>query len=413
MRRNLVEALKQGGRSDTQIGSSRRISGLLVVAEVGLAFAALVTLGLFLRSLSALESAPVGFDHRNVTVGRLFLATNNYTIPEEQQFSRQLRERLLAAPGVTGAAYSDSIPLGFGLGKWSDVIVDGYASRPGENLAVHHASVSPGYFDVLRVPLLAGRDFRPQDNADAPGVMIVNESFARRFFDGRDPVQRRVRVFGKPFTIVGMVRDSKYSGLSEAPEPYFYVSFDQVHNGSGENGVALYARADRDARGLASVLRHEMSAIDPKSAGLTVMPLTDYISAAWFGPRITSFFLGVLGIISILLVAVGIYGVMVHSVSQRTREIGTRMALGADREGVLRMFLRRGLLLALSGIAAGLAIMLAAVPLIAPLLYRVSPADPASILGAAVFLSVVAMLASLIPALRATRIDPIVALRQE
>jgi len=413
VRRSVVDALKQGGRSDTQSGNSRRISGLVVVAEVGLAFAALVTLGLFLRSLSGLENTSAGFDHRNVTISRLFLATNNYTVTEERQFSRQLRQRLLAAPGVTGAAYSDSIPLGFGLGKWNDVLVEGYGSRPGENLAVHHASVSPGYFDVLRVPLLSGRDFRPEDNPDAPRVMIVNKSFARRFFEGRDPVGRHVQVNGKSFTIVGMVKDSKYSSLSEAPQPYFYMAFDQVHYGSGESGVALYARADRDARGLASVLRHEMSAIDPKSAGLTVMPLSDYISAAWFGPRITSVFLGVLGVISILLVAVGLYGVMVHAVTQRTREIGIRMALGARREGVLRMVLRRGLLLALTGVAAGLAITLAATPLIAPLLYRVSPEDPVSILGAALFLSVVAVLASLMPALRATRIDPIIALRQE
>ncbi|HEY3744024.1 MAG TPA: ABC transporter permease [Bryobacteraceae bacterium] len=414
VRRSVVDALKQGGRSDTQSGSSRRISGLVVVAEVGLAFAALVTLGLFLRSLSGLENTSPGFDPRNVTVSRLFLTTNDYTVDEERQFSRQLRQRLLAAPGVTGAAYSDSIPLGFGLGKWNNVIVEGYASRPGENLAVHHASVSPGYFDVLRTPLLSGRDFRPEDNADAPRVMIVNESFAQRFFEGRDPVGRHVQVNGKSFTIVGMAKDSKYSSLSEAPQPYFYMAFDQVHYGSGESGVALYARAEgRDARGLTSVLRHEMSAIDPKSAGLTVMPLSDYISAAWFGPRITSVFLGVLGVISILLVAVGLYGVMVHAVSQRTREIGIRMALGADREGVLQMVLRRGLLLALLGVATGLAITLASTPLIAPLLYRVSPADPVSILGAAVFLSVVAILASLMPALRATRIDPIIALRQE
>ena len=413
VRRNVVDALKQGGRSDTQSGNSRRISGLVVVAEVGLAFAALVTLGLFLRSLSGLQNTPAGFDHENVTVCRLFLATNNYTAAEERQFSRQLRQRLLTAPGVSGAAYSDSIPLGFGLGKWNDILVEGYASMPGENLAVHHASVSPGYFDVLRVPLLAGRDFKPQDNPRRASrddrKRILRAALFRRTRSRGPPV----RIYGKPFTIVGMVKDSKYFSLSEAPQPYFYMSFDQVHYGSGESGVAVYARADRDARGLVSVLRHEMSAIDPNSAGLTAMPLSDYISAAWFGPRLISFFLGVLGVISILLAAVGLYGVMAHAVSQRTREIGIRMALGADREGVLRMVLRRGLLLALSGVAAGLAITLAATPQIAPLLYRVSPADPVSILGAAVFLSVVAVLASLIPALRATRIDPIIALRQE
>jgi predicted permease len=413
LRRNVVDALRQGGRRGTQSGHWRRISGLLVVAEVGLALAALVTLGLFLRSLYGLENTPAGFDHRNVTVCRLFLVTNSYTPSEEQQFSRRLRERLLAAPGVTGAAYSDSIPLGFGLGKWTEVMVEGYASRPGENLDVHHASVSPGYFDLLKVPLLAGRDFKPEDNDPAPRVMIVNESFAQRFFEGRDPVGHRVQIDGKPFTIVGMVKNSKYYSLSEAPQPYFYMSFDQEHDGSGEGGVALYARTGGDARGFVPVLRREMSAIDPNSAGLTAMPLSDYISAAWFGPRIASLFLGVLGVISLLLAGVGLYGVMAYSVSQRTREIGIRMALGADREGVLLMVIRRGLLLALSGIAAGLAIALAATPQIAPLLYRVSPADPVSIAVAALFLIVVAVLASLIPALRATRVDPMVALRQE
>jgi len=413
VRRSVVDALKQTGRGDTQSGYSRRISALLVVAEVGLALATLMTLGLFLRSLYGLQNTPAGFDHRNVTVCRLFLVTNNYTPTEEQQFSRRLRERLLAAPGVTGAAYSDSIPLGFGLGKWTDVIVEGYAARPGENLDVHHASVSPGYFDLLRVPLLAGRDFRPQDNENVPRVMIVNQSFARRFFDGRDPLGHRVQIDGKPFTIVGMVKDSKYYSLSEAPQPYFYMSFDQVHEGSGEGGVALYARTNGDARGFVPVLRREMLAIDPNSAGLTAMALSDYISAAWFGPRLGSLLLAVLGVISMLLAGVGLYGVMAYSVSQRTREIGIRMALGADPEGVLWMVLRRGLLLALSGIAAGLAIALAATPQIASLLYRVSPADPVSIAGAALFLIGVSVLASLIPALRATRVDPMVALRQE
>jgi len=413
VRRNVVDVFRQGGRGGTQNQRSRRISGLLVVAEVGLALAALVTLGLFLRSLHGLRNTPAGIDTRDVTVCRLFLATNNYTPREEQQFSRQLRSRLIAAPGVTAAAYSDSIPLGFGLGKWTDVSVEGYASRQGENLDVHHASVSPGYFGLLRIPLLAGRDFRPEDSENAPRVMIVNQAFARRFFNGRDPVAHRVRVFGNPFTIVGMVKDSKYYSLSEAPQPYFYMSFDQVHDGSGEGGVALYARTDRDARGFVPVLRHEMSAVDPSSAGITAMPLEDYISAAWFAPRLASLFLGVLGVLSIMLAGVGLYGVMSYSVTQRTREIGVRMALGARRGGVLWMVMGRGLLLVAAGIVSGLVVVLTASPNIALLLYRVSPADPLSIAAAALFLIAVAALATLIPALRATRVDPMTALRQD
>lgn len=410
---SVVGALRQGGRGGALSWRSRRISGFLVAGEVGLALVALVTFGLLFRSLHGLQTTPTGFDHRNVTVCRLFLVTNNYTPGEERQFSRRLRDRLLVAPGVAGAAYSDSIPLGFGRGRSNVVEVAGYASRPGENLEVRHAAVSPGYFDVLRVPLVAGRDFRPADNETAPRVMVVNESFSRRFFDGRDPVGRRVRILGSPFTIVGMVKDSKYISLAEVPQPYFYMSFDQVHNGSGHGGVAFYARTGGDARGFVPVLRREMSAVDPDSSGLTAMPLSDYISAAWFGPRVASLFLGVLGAVSMLLAGVGLYGVLAYAVSQRTREIGLRLALGSEPEGVLWMVVRRGLLLALSGIAAGLAVALAATPQIAPLLYRVSPADPVSIAGAALFLLVVAAGASLIPALRATKVDPIKALRQE
>ena len=412
-RRSVVDALKQAGRGGTRNGHSQRISGLLAAGEVSMALAALVTLGLFLRSLYGLQKTPAGFAHRNVTVCRLFLATNNYTAEEEQRFSKRLRELLLAAPGVTGAAYSDSIPLGFGLGKWTDIQVDGYAARPGERLDVHHASVSPGYFGLLRIPLLAGRDFRPEDNAAAPRVIVVNETFARRYFEGRDPVGRRVQIYGRPFTIVGMVKDSKYLSLAEAPQPYFFMSFDQVHSGSGEGGVALYARTGGDARGFLPVLRRRMSAIDPDSAGLTAMPLSDYIAAAWFGPRLASIFLGVLGAIAMLLAGVGLYGVMAYSVSRRVREIGIRMALGAAPQGMLALVMKRGLRLALWGIAAGLAIVAAAAPRIQPLLYGVSPADPVSIAGAALFLVAVAVLASLVPALRATRVDPILALRQE
>ncbi len=255
VRRNLVDTLKQAGRGNTLNGRSRRLSGVLVTAEVALALAGLVTLGVFLRSLNGLRNTPAGFDYDNVTVCRLFLSTNNYTASEERQFSRRLRARLLDAASVTGAAYSDSIPLGFGLGKWTGVSVDGYAPRPGENMDVHFASVSPGYFDLLRTPLLAGRDFELDDNDAAPGVMIVNESFARRFFDGRGPVGRRVRIFGKPFTIVGMVRDAKYLSLSETPQPYLYTAFDQVHGASGDGGAAVYVGTKAPKRDFAHLMR--------------------------------------------------------------------------------------------------------------------------------------------------------------
>lgn len=413
LRTRVADALKQGGRGDTHGVSSRRLSGLLVTGEVGLALAALVTLGLFVRSLQGLRNTPAGFDHRNVTVSRLFLSTNNYTTGEELAFTRRLRARLVAVPGVTGAAYSDTIPLGFGLGHWTHPVVEGYAARPGEMLDVRFAAVSPGYFGVLRIPLLGGRDFRLEDTGTAPRVMIVNESFARQFFGGRDPLGHRVWIGDQAFRIVGLAKDSKYASLAESPLPYFYLPFDQAHRGSGDGGVALYARTEGDARGFAGVLRREMSAIDPDSSGLTVMPLTGYIGAAWFAPRMAAVLLGVLGGIAMLMAGVGLYGVMAYSVSQRTREFGIRLALGARPGNVLRAVLREGLLLAMAGVAAGLLVSLAATLRIEPMLYRVRAVDPPSIAGAAAFLLLVALLACLVPAWRATRVDPMTALRRE
>jgi putative ABC transport system permease protein len=195
LRRSVVDALKQGGRSDTQSGHSRRISGLLVIAKVGLALAALVTMGLFLRSLYGLQNTPAGFDHRNVTVACLFLATNNYTPSEEQQFSRRLRERLLESPGVTGAAYSDSIPLGFGreMERHYGRRVCGEPRRePGRASRLGVARLLQCAEDAAS----RRTRFKAEDNPNAPRVMIVNESFARRFLDGRDPVGRRVQIEG-------------------------------------------------------------------------------------------------------------------------------------------------------------------------------------------------------------------------
>lgn len=407
LRANLSEVLKQGGRSAA--AGSHRMSSFLVICEVSLALVALVGAGLFLRSLQNLRGVHPGFDPHNVLLARLYLGTNNYSSEQAHQFCRRLRDRLEAAPGVAGVSYGGRIPLGFGLGPWSNYQVEGYVPSRGESMTLYESAVSPGYFDLLRIPLLAGRDFRSSDGPGAPCVVIVNRAFARRYLRGADPVGHRVLREGDACTIAGMVRDSQVSTLTEAPQPFVYLSFDQ--KGSGGDEVPFFVRTAGDPLTAIPLMRREIAAIDPKSSGFEAMPLAEYAGAASFVTRLASALLGVLGGIGLLLAAVGLYALMAYGVSRRTQEIGIRMALGAEHKNVLGLVVKRGLLLTLAGLLIGLAATLALTRLIAHMLFQVGAADPLSIAGAALFLTSVALAASYLPARRATRVDPMVALR--
>jgi predicted permease len=412
LRPNLNEVLKHGGRSDAAAAESHRIGGLLVIAEVSLAVVSLIGAGLFLRSFQKLRSMSPGFEPANVLVSRLYLTTVDYTAEQEKQFSRRLRERLAAAPGVVAAAYGDMLPLGFDRPGWDRLEVEGYAPGRGENMIVDRVTVGPGYFDLLRIPLLAGRDFTAADREKTPLVMIVNESFARRFYPGRNPIGRRVNTEGPLRTIVGVVRDSKFVRLDEAPRPFFFLPFEQAHGGSGNQGIAFLVRTSGDPRGAVRLLRREVAALDPQAGGFEAMPLEESIGASWFGLRLATSLLGALGAIAVTLAAVGLYGVISYAVSRRTQEIGIRMALGAEPGDVVASVVRQGMLLTLPGLAIGIAATLIAARLVAHMLVEVSAADPLSFAAAALFLTAVALLASYLPARRATRVDPMRALRE-
>lgn len=410
LRPDLNESLKEGGRGGSLGARSQRLRAAFVVSEVALALVALAGAGLFLTNFRNASSVHPGFEPRNVLVSRFYLSTSGYTAEQRQQFCLRLRDRLESAPGILGVSYADTIPLGFGLGPGTTVEIEGYVPGQSEQMTIPRTVMAPGYFQVLRLPLVGGRDFTAQDDLNSAPVLIVNQSFARRYFGGRDPLGRKVRAWGKWFTVVGLVKDSKYYYLSEPPRPYLYAPLQQA---GVPAGIAFYVRTAGPPAEALATLRREAAAIDPNAAAFDALPLSEYISAPLFSQKIAASLLSVLGMMSLLLAAVGLYSVMAYAVSQRTHEIGIRMALGAQPPDVLGMVMRQGLVLTAAGLVAGLAAAVMATGLVAGMLENVSATDPLIFAAASLFLSLVALPSSYFPARRATKVDPIIALRHD
>jgi predicted permease len=277
-------------------------------------------------------------------------------------------------------------------------------------MTIPRSLVAPGFFGVMRIPLLDGREFTRQDEANTAPVLVINQSFARRFFKDRNPLGRKIRAWGKWRTVVGLVKDTKQYTLTEGPRPYFYAPAQQA---SAPPVVAFYVRTTGNPDQMTATLRREAAAIDPNAGAFDAMPLAEYIAAPLFPQRMAASLLSALGVLSMLLAAVGLYSVMAYAVSQRKHEIGIRMALGAKPRDVLGMVVRQGMVLTLAGLAAGAGVALAATSLVESMLVNVSATDPLVFAGAALFLGLVALAASFLPARRATRIDPILALRHQ
>jgi predicted permease len=411
LRPDLSRTLKEGGRGERSGGRTHRLRGLLVAVEVALAVVALTGAGLFAKSFYAARGADPGFETERVLVAHFNPANTGHPVERQHQFLERLRERLAAAPGVEATGYADIAPLGFDGGPWQDIEVEGYTPRKGENMKLYRTLAAPGYFAVLGIPLLEGRDFTERDREDAPPVAIVNQAFARRFFGGANPIGRKVRSWGRWHTIVGVARNARYHEPAGTREPYFYASFRQAFS-TGLN-ASVFVRTGGDPRAAASLVRREAASIDPSAEVLYAVPLAEHIGQALYPLKVAATLLTVLAALAVLLAGVGLYSVMAYAVSQRTHEFGVRMALGAQPGTVIGMVLRQGLGLTAAGLAAGIAAALALGRLAGGLLVHVDPADPATFAGAAAFLALVAMLASYVPARRATRADPMASLRCE
>jgi predicted permease len=407
-RANLNEVLKEGGRGGHG-GVTHRTRSLLVVSEVALAAVAIAGAGLFARSFQNARKIHPGFDTTRVLFGRFFMDGSGLTADQQAQFALRLRRALETEPGIESVSYSDFTPLSTTAGPYAKVQPEGYTRSPGESTNVNRARVAPGYFAALRIPLLAGRDFADSDRLATAPVMIVNQTFAARYFPKADPLGRRVKLYGKWITIVGVARDSKYFTPAESPKPHFYVPFSQGETVLRE--LDVFIRTAGDPPDAIPLLRH--AAISAGLASYHAVPLSEYIQVALFGQRVAASLMASLGVMCLFLAVLGLYSVMTCAVNQRAQEIGVRMALGARPSNVIRMVVGQGMAMVMVGIAAGSVIALAAARLAAAMLIHVSASDPLTFIATALFLAAAALLATYIPARRATRIDPMIALRQQ
>ena len=407
---DLNSTLKEGGRGSGAASSHHRLRSLLVIAEVALSLVLLVGAGLCIRSLRQAGRSGFGFDPNHVLVAGLRVGMNGYTEPTAKIFYGRLQQRLAEVPGVEAAALASWFPLGFEGGPAHGVEVDGYLRQAGEDTTFPFSIVSPGYFAVMKIPLVAGRDFTEHDDEKAPGAAIINQTMAKRFWPGQDPIGRTFKDAWRMMTVIGVAQDGKYRSLNESPRCFFYVPFRQ---GVWDLNLGVCVRTTGDPAALAGTLQREIHRLDPRVEVWASMTMTDYIKAAFLAPVLASRLLSWLGIIALALAAMGVYGVMAYVVSQRTQEFGVRMALGADTRDVLGLIFREGLTLAVVGITSGLILAVAVTRLMAGFLIGISPFDPITFIGVPVMLGMVTLLACWLPAYRATKVDPMTALRAE
>ena len=404
---DVLEALKDGSGSSA---SPHRawLRNSLVVAQVALSLVLLVCAGLFLKTLRRATLADPGFDPRNVIVAGVDLSPNGYDDARGEVAIRQMAANLAALPGVAAVSTIRSLPLGLTGSSVSRFEADGYVPPKDETPMTNTNVIGADYFHTVNTPVLEGREFNPSDTAGSQPVAMVNQTFARRYLS-HGAVGRRVQVQGQWRVVVGVVRDSKFYSLDEKPRPWVYLPLTQ----SFASESHFLVRTMGNPASYAPAVEAAIHQVDPVLPVYSVHPLQTAISASYFGQRIGGSFLGLFGVIALSLAAIGLYGVLAYTVSQRSREVGIRVALGASRTDVLGLILGQGARLTALGLAIGLAITIAVTRLLRTLLLDVSPTDIPTLAVVSALLAAVAILASLIPAQRASRIDPIAAIRHE
>ncbi|HEX7177084.1 MAG TPA: ABC transporter permease [Pyrinomonadaceae bacterium] len=413
---DLNATLKEGGGKGAAGASRSRLRSALVVTEVALSLVLLVGAGLMLKSLSRLLEVDPGFDTKNLLTFRLALPATEYgDYDRVTNFHRQLLSRLEALPGVRGVATVGSMPI-LGGNTTRFYAAGQSVPAPGTETEANLRNISAGYFRVVGMPLVSGREFSERDTKDSPPAIVVNQTLAARVFPGEEAVGQRL-VFtgdgGPPVEIVGVVGDERINGLDAAVTPVVYYPY--LQDTPPSTGTVVLVRTSGDASAMAEVVRGETRALEPGALFFGARTMEGIIadSPATFMRRYPTLLIGVFAAVAFLLASVGIYGVVSYTVSQQTHEIGVRMALGAQTRDVLRLIVGRGMALALVGVGVGLVGAFALTRLMSSLLFGVSPTDPQTFAVVAALLVAVALAACLVPARRATRVDPMTALRYE
>ena len=429
----IAPALQVAGSSlidATKESRFRRHQGrsLLVIAEIALSLILLAGAGLMIRSLLKLQELDLGFQPQNVLTAQIFLPQSRYPIDPAQYrpgpsggappvlskpsaFFAQLLEELTAIPGIHSAGAVTSLPLNpVGIDFDLPVVVQGRPRpRAGEEPQADFRIATTDYFRTMRIPLLRGREFTEFDGPATTPVVIINETMARQMFPGEDPLGRRLLLYGRPREIVGVVGSVRHHGFSRDARPEMILPHRQFQLG----GMTLVVRSGLEPSALAAAITRQVRGIDPELPVSRVRTMDELFADSVAQPRFTTLLLAGFACLAMTLALVGVYGVMSYTVSQRTREIGVRMALGADRSDVVWMVVRHGMMLAAVGIAVGLGVAAAGTRLMAGLLFGVTATDPATFIAAAAALGAASLAATCIPALRAARVAPVTALRSE
>jgi len=416
-RPDLNETLKESGRSTTGSVGHRRVRGLLVVSEIALSLVLLVGAGLLMRSFLKLQAVNPGFNPQNVLTMQISLRGPNYQKEAPViAFYDQLLDQIKALPGVQSVATRSHLPVALDEDYANlSFNIEGQFYEPANRPSAFYNAVSPAYFQTMEIPVLKGRSFDEHDVIKAQTVIIINETLAQRYFLGEDPIARRMTLNDvNPneedwATVVGIVKDTKPRELDREPVAEMYVPFAQQPRSS----MVLMIRTTNKPEGLVAAVRREVQTLDKNQLVHSIRPLESVMSEAVATPRFRTLLLGVFAVVALILAMVGVYGVMSYTVTQRTHEIGIRVALGAQGSDVLKLVIGHGMALAFAGIGIGLAASVALTRVISKLLFGVKATDPVTFVVIALLLTSVALLASYLPARRAAKVDPMVALRYE
>ena len=407
-RADVAVALKASAPT-TIAGGRGRLRHALVVAQIALSCLLLVCASLFVRSLRTARTMETGYTAQQGFFAAVDLLAGGYDEARGRQFYQEALARVAAVPGVERVSVANALPLDISSGSDMSVDVDGYSPRENEPMTVYYNRVGSGYFETLGIDIVEGRGITPRDVKGQPLVAVINQTMAKRYFQGRSAIGGILRFGSGPVSVVGVARDGKYGQLTEAPKNYLYLPMQQFYR----SDALLLVRTATDPAGVVAAVQRELRGLDPNLPLFDVRTIAEHRQLSMFIPNLASTLLGLFGVLALLLAVVGLYGAIAYAVTLRTREIGIRVAFGAAHGEVAWLVLRQGLVLASIGVAIGLLLAAGAGRLLAKQLVGISSADPVSFAGTGVLLLVVAALASAIPAWRAANLDPLVALRRD